>query len=133
MTESALEKYFNSQIAAHELLEDVIGSQSKTGADTKEYYIDPISDSGEYTITRQHLKKLCLDTLTGIIGLEDLNTIAFALSASDYFTWDAMPKEDYSIIDNTLFAWDNPGISVALTRENLKLWLEYLDTGHYPF
>ena len=90
--------------------------------------------SDKYEITRNHLKRLCNDTIAGHLTTTDLNTIAFALIGSEYFTWDKdETTTDGKIIDQTIYDWDNPDIGYPLTNENLKRWTKYLETGEYTF
>jgi hypothetical protein len=66
------------------------------------------------------------------LQLEDLNSVAFALNFSDYFTWDGETEEGERITTAT-FAWDNPEIDYPLTIENIQLWRQYLSTGEDNF
>ena len=59
--------------------------------------------------------------------MANLTTIAFALIASDYFTWDD------DIIANVIFDWDNPEINYPITTQNLEKWKIYLETGENRF
>ena len=60
----------------------------------------------------------------------DLNTIAFSLITSEYFTWDSESKIGERI-ETVIYDWDNPEIGFDLTIDNIKLWKEYLLTGDY--
>jgi hypothetical protein len=130
MTEQTLKEYFDGKVTAEILASDLKGSQLRTGHDTTSVQVTSITDDGEYLVTRQHLTKLCNDTLAGILTPTDLNTVAFGLIASDYFHWDNSTKDE-KIVADTLFDWDNPDINFPLTTDNLRLWKKYLETGEY--
>ena len=130
MKEKILKEYFEGLVSAKVLNEDVTGSKVKTGSDTYEINIQIIEANEEYSITLEHILKLCTDAIKGEISSENLSTIAFALIGSDYFEWNESDKIGKRI-SNIVFEWDNPEINFPITKENLKLWKEYLETGSY--
>jgi hypothetical protein len=132
MTERTLEKYFNGTATAEQLAEDLKNTQEMASYDLTNYYIEDIKDDGEYELTPEHLVKLCDDTLNGKLQLKDLNSIAFALNFSDYFTWDGHTVEGERM-SNAIFAWDNPEIDYPLTIDNIQLWRHFLLTGEDNF
>ena len=132
MTEQALKDYFESKISANDLAKDLKDSQISTGYNGTSIHITDIQEEGEFNVTRQHLLKLCNDTLAGSLTTLDLNTISFGLFGSDFFQWDN-ETEDGAIVDQTLFEWGNPEINYPITVENLLLWEKYLMTGKHEF
>lgn len=130
MTEQTLKEYFDGKVSVDTLASDLKGSQVWTGHDTTSVQVNSITEDGQYIVTRQHLTKLCNDTLAGFLRLTDLNKVAFGLIASDYFHWDNS-TEDGNIVADTLFDWDNPDINFPLTTDNLRLWKMFLETGNY--
>jgi hypothetical protein len=131
MKETSLRSYFDDEIEIGTLAVDLSNSQEKTGFDTTEVHVDQIDADGKYELTRQHLLRLCDSCIDGSLTPEDLNTVAFALMISEYFTWENADPADYAIIERTLFDWDNPDISHPLTLDNFKRWREFLLTGEY--
>ena len=132
MTEQALLNYFQDKISADELAIDLTDSQKKTSYDTTSVYITQLESEDEFVITKAHLLKLCNDMLNEKFRIIDINTIAFALMTSEFFTRNE-DDIDASIIENVIFDWDNPEIGYALTLDNMKKWKEYLETGNYNF
>jgi hypothetical protein len=130
MTEQTLKDYFDAKVSIDTLSADLKDSQLQAGHDTTSVHITSFLDNEAYEVTRQHLLKLCNDTLRGLLTATDLNTVAFALIASNYFHWDSTTK-DGEIVADTLFDWDNPEINFPLTVDNLRLWKLYLETGEY--
>jgi hypothetical protein len=129
MKEKTLRDYLDKKVTVDILAADVKDSQKKTSYDVISVYVDKINETSEYKITRDHLTKLLDDTISGRLTPTDLNTIAFALIGSEYFTWD----EDDKIIEETIYDLDSPEIGFPLTIENLKRWKKYLETGEYTF
>ncbi len=132
MTEQVLKKYFDCKLSVEVLADDLKFTRILGNSKLTHYKIDSIesNDNDEYIITSQHLLQLCNDTINGHLTVENLNTIAFALFASDYFHWNA-ETEDGEVVFNTLFDWDNPEINYPLTTHNLEIWKKYLETGDY--
>ncbi len=129
MTEEKLRDYFDNKLTSEELSSDLLDSQKKTGYDVTAVYVKSIGD-GEFEVKKEHLVKLCDDVISGHLALIDLNTIAFALMASDYFTWSNNGAQG-EVLSNVIFEWDNPEIGFDLTIKNVRLWKEYLLTGIY--
>jgi len=130
MTEQTLKNYFDSKVSVETLAIDLKDSQVQTGHDTTSVHVTPIADDEEYKVTRQHLIKLCNDTLAGHLTTTNLNTIAFAIITSDFFSWEKNSKNS-EIIETVIYDWDNPDIGYPLTTDNLKFWKIYLETGEY--
>lgn len=132
MRELVLKNYFEGNISPNQLAEDLKDSRKKDSYDVTHYFIEDIDDHGEYNLTTKHLIKLCDDMLSGSLTLDDINTIAFALNSSEYFTWDEL-ESDGKRLSETIFAWDNPEIDYPLTVANIQLWKHYLITGESKF
>jgi hypothetical protein len=125
MKEQVLLDYLKNKVSVELLAADLKGSQIKTGYDTTSVNIEDIKEEGEFNITKEHLIRLCNDALNGNLSFEDLNTIAFAVFASEFFCND----ENDEIVDRVLFDWDNPEIGFSLTEDNMKKWKQLLETG----
>ena len=121
--------YLQYKISVDELTSDLRGAQQKTSHAVTSVYIEPIEKGGEFEVTREHLIRLCNEAISGRLPLEDLNTIAFAIFTSEYFTH----NQDDEIADRVLFDWDNPGIGFPLTHDNMKKWKLLLENGEDTF
>ena len=130
MKESVLRKYFDKEISAIALNQDVDESQIKTGFDTTSLEIEIMEDNDEYIITTEHLIELAADTISNKITFQNLATIAFALEGSDCFIWDSETK-DGERVAKVLFEWDNEIINYPIDYTNLNLWSVYLKTGEH--
>jgi hypothetical protein len=129
MTEKKLKDYFDNKISSLELSIDLKDSQKRTSYDVTTVYVDKL-DQGEYEVRKGHLIKLCDDVIAGNLSTTDLNTIAFSLLASDFFTWDSHSTKGERV-GKVIFEWVNPLIGFDITDKNVRLWKEYLLTGDY--
>ena len=71
MTEQTLKEYFDGKVSAETLATDLKDSQMRTGHDTTSVHVTQIKNNGESLVTRQHLLKLCNDTLKGYLTTTD--------------------------------------------------------------
>jgi hypothetical protein len=129
MKEQVLLKYLQNEISVAELAADLQGAQRKTSYDVTSVYVDPIKTEGEFQVTKAHLLLLCNDVINGKLTLKDLNTVAFVVFTSEFFTHD----EDDEVVDRVLFEWDNPEIGFPLTIDNLTKWKHLLESGEDTF
>ncbi len=130
MKEQILKDFLINKTTIDSLSVDLKDSQRKTGFDTTTVYIDQIKKLGEFEISTDHLIRLCDAAINGKLTMIDLNTIAYSLITSDYFTWDS-ETENGKRIATVIYDWDNPEIGFNLTVDNVKLWKDYLLTGNY--
>ncbi|MBS1669153.1 MAG: hypothetical protein JST58_17390, partial [Bacteroidetes bacterium] len=130
MKEQTLFDYFQSKATVEELAVELKLAQQRTSYDTTTVYVSPMDIDTQFEITKHHLIKLCDDTLNGNLTTADINTIAFAIITSEFFTLDN-DAENASIIENVLEDWDNPETGYPLTLDNMRNWKDYLQTGNY--
>ena len=128
MKEIVLKQYFEDQVSVDDLAKDLKGTQRKNGFNTTGYFIESIDNGEEFLVQRKHLLKICNAAINGDLELTDIKTIGFAITGSDYFSWD-FDSEDDEIICNVLNDWAVPEINFEINIENLKLWKEYIETG----
>ncbi|QEC68590.1 hypothetical protein FRZ67_15210 [Panacibacter ginsenosidivorans] len=129
MQEQVLLDYLQHKISVDELATNLKEAQQKTSYDTTSVYVDKIENDGEFKVKREHLLRLCNEVIDGRITLEDLNTIAFVILMSEYFTHD----HDDEIADRVLFDWDNPEIGFPLSLDNMQKWKILLESDEDVF
>jgi hypothetical protein len=125
MKEQVLIDYLQYKVPIEVLAADLKGSQRRTGFDVTTVDIEQLPCETQFIINREHLVRLCEEALKGNLAFQDLSTIAFALFATEYLHRDNSDK----IVEDVLFAWDNPEIGFPLTIENMKKWKLLLETG----
>ena len=129
MTEQILKDYLENKASADILSKDLVGTVSNA-RDVSYYKIVDINSSDKFVVTTNHLIKICLDVINNKIQLEDLRVIAFALEASDYFTWDTNTK-DGTKVDDTISNWSTPENSKSNTMDYIRYCAHYLETGEH--
>jgi hypothetical protein len=128
MTESILKEYFENIISSEFLSADLNGSIKKLTYDTSQISVVEIESDSEFEIQQSHLNKILNDTLNGNLTYENLKTIASGLMFSEYYTWNS-ETEIGNRIATIILELDNTEINFQISKENLKLWKEYLESG----
>jgi hypothetical protein len=129
MKELVLLDFLQNKVSVEILANDLKGSQERTSFDTTTMHIEDLKSEDSFEITKGHLLRLCNETLAGRLSTEDLNTIAYCVFTSEFFTHD----QNDEILDRVLFDWDNPEIGFPLTLANMAKWKELLETGNDLF
>ena len=86
MREQILADFFVGRATAAELAADLAGAEERSAERTSIVRIEDMA--GELTVTREMLMALCDAVLTKSLEPGVLETVGFALMASDRFTWD---------------------------------------------
>ena len=115
----------DEQVFENFLLDKIDVKDFVTTVFSRQYFKD-----GDFTITRDHLLKLCELTIEKKLDTGLLENISDDLMVSDYFSWDN-ESTDGEIVSETIFEWGNPTINYEINDLNLRLWREYLLTGEY--
>ena len=100
---------------AHEAVEPV-------GRSSRRVHIEDLPPGDEMTVTPDMLVRLCDAALAGALPASALETIAFAIVASDHFRWD----EDEAPVGRVLYDWASPEINFQLTPANLRMFRDWL-------
>jgi len=119
MQEAVLAEFFKGRIAARELANDVRGSRHKFGTVRTTEIVDM---SEPFLVTRAMAVALCDAVLKGELPAQDLETIGFALIASDNFDW----AQDDDEPAETFYDWSAPEINYSLTLENVRMFRDRL-------
>jgi len=118
MREEQLRQYFLGKVSANELAEDVYGSVVQVDDVISTVQITDMRDS--FLLIRPHIVRLCDDFLNRALSPEALNTVAFALMASDTFEWDD------DVISEVLSDWSAPEINYELNGETISMHRQWL-------
>jgi hypothetical protein len=114
MQEEELRRYFLSERSVSELAQDLHGSLVRVDDVGSTVRITDMQ--GSFSLTRLHLVMLCDAFLEQALTPEALNTVAFALMASDAFEWDD------DITSEVLSDWSAPEINFELNNETINMW-----------
>ncbi|MCA1592815.1 MAG: hypothetical protein LC754_09245 [Acidobacteria bacterium] len=120
MHEQTLRDFFDGAASAAELARDIEGSVSRSGIVSKV----SIEDMTEvFTVSSAMAVRLCDAVLSGELPAADLQTIGFALLASDNFEWDGDTEE---VLANVLSDWSAPEINYPLTTDYVRKFRRWL-------
>jgi hypothetical protein len=125
MHEATLRDFLTGVAAADGLREDLVGTVEEVLPKAYRHHI--VSLDGEFTVTAEHLVRLCDAVLAGSLQAEQLATIGLCMIASDYFHWDDKTPGGFWV-GETLHDWSSPEINYPLTKDTVKLFRERLVT-----
>ena len=130
MKELTLRHFFEGQISAADLEQDVAGSVKRhidgNGTLFSQHQITDMPE--EFTLIPEHLVQLVDAVRAGELSREALDAATFCLEASDRFDWDGdEPPGDR--IPEALFLLGTPEINYPLTDDVLAQIRHYLVTG----
>lgn len=118
MREEELRQYFLGRRSASELSEDISGSVVQI--DRVHSTVQIVDMREPFSLTRQHLISLCDAFIKGTLSPDALNTVAFALLASDTFEWDD------DVTSEVLSDWSAPEINYELNTETINMHRAWL-------
>jgi hypothetical protein len=125
--EETLKRFFQGEVSASDLAQDVAGSTETMSSIASRISIEDMGS--EFSITRPMLVSLTDAVLAGTLPPDALGTIGFALQASDKFVWDGDSDE---LVANVISDWSCPEINYPLTLENIAKFRAWL-TGAEPY
>jgi hypothetical protein len=120
MREAVLADFFVGRVTTRELAEDVRGSTTRVSATQSTTGIENMGS--RFLVTREMAIALCNAALSGELPPTDLETIGFALVASENFYWDESDDEPAE----TFYDWSAPEINFALTHESIRMFRDRL-------
>jgi hypothetical protein len=128
MREEVLRQFFEGELTARELAQDVVGSIKK--ASSKGSTVSVENMDRDLKVTTEMARRLCDAVLSGELPADDLHTIGFALQASEKFYWDGDEDE---VLAEVLADWSCPEVNYPLTVENVRRFKNWLTRAEpYP-
>jgi hypothetical protein len=125
--EETLKRFFQGEVSASHLAQDVAGSIETISSISSRISIEDMGS--EFSVTRPMLVSLTDAVLAGTLPPDSLGTIGFALQTSDKFVWDGDSDE---LVANVISDWSCPEINYPLTRQNIAKFRAWL-TGAEPY
>ncbi len=123
MHEIKLKQYFENSISAEELNINLLGAAKKTAPNMTGHYIIDMNE--KFTVTAEHVEKLCVDVINRKIDPEHLESISFCIIASDNFLIGNKSPVELEMLD-ILHEWSTPVINYPLNIANIRLCLKRL-------
>ena len=122
MKEATVRDFFSGTAPPDRLEAEARHAVEPLSGNTRRIHIEDLPAGEEVTITGEMLVRLCDAALTGSISAAALETIAFAIIASDHFRW----EEDEGEVGRVLLDWASPEINWELTPGNLRMFRQWL-------
>ena len=130
MHEAVLRDFFLGRAQASALSSDLDGSIVSAGSDEASVIIH--DEPGEFTVTAEHLVRVCDAVLATELEPWKLEAIGFCVVASDFFTFDRSTP-DGERVAGVILKWAAPEINYPLTHGNTAKFREWLLTGVSSF
>ncbi len=128
MREQTLRHFFEGKCSAKDLARDVTGSTRQATQLTAITSIEDMDD--DFEVTAGMAVRLCDAVITHDLPPMALQTIGFALMASERFYWDG-DKDD--VLASVIADWSCPEINYPLTLENVQRFRAWLTRAEvYP-
>jgi len=110
--EETLKRFFQGDVSASDLAQDVAGSTETISSIASRISIEDMDS--EFSVTRPMLVSLADAVFAGTLPPDALGTIGFALQTSDKFVWDGDSDE---LVANVISDWSCPEINYPLTHK----------------
>jgi hypothetical protein len=130
MHEDVLKSFFLGRLQVAVLSSDLDGSIVASGPDEASVVIH--DEVGEFTVTAQHLLRVCDAVIAGRLEPWKLEAIGFCIVASDFFTFDRSTPDGERVAE-VIHKWAAPQVNYPLTLNNAAKFRELLLTGDDPF
>jgi hypothetical protein len=116
--EATVRDFFSGAVPPDQLSAEARDAVEPLGGTARRIHIEDLPAGEEVTITREMLVRLCDAALAGSISAAALETIAFAIVASDHFRW----EDDDGVVGRVLLDWASPEINPG----NLRMFREWI-------
>jgi hypothetical protein len=130
MNGNVLLAFFEGRVSAAELRADLDCTRTILGSDSVRHNM--VDASNAFSVTTNHLIRLCDAVLAGDLSPEQLEWIGFGLIASDHFNWDTDSLDGERVAD-ALIDWASPSTNYVLTMETVAKFRRRLATGENTF
>ena len=122
MREATLRDFFLGAVAADKLAGEVRDAIETVSPSSRRIHIEDLRADEDFTITAPMLLRLCDAVLAREVPASALETIAFAVIASDHLGWD----ESDELVARVLYDWASPEINWELTLGTVQMFRDWL-------
>jgi hypothetical protein len=126
--EATLRDFLHGTVSAERLAAEVREAVEPLSGGGRRVHIEDLPADEAVTITPEMLVRLCDGFLAGALSGSALETIAFAVLASDHLHW----SEDDDLVGRVLYDWATPEINWDLTSSNVRMFRDWLTGQAYP-
>jgi hypothetical protein len=128
MKEATIRDFFLGAAPLARLEAEARAAVEPVGRNSRRVHIQDLPPGEEVTVTGDMLVRLCDAVLAGSLPASTLETVAFAIVASDHFRWD----DSEELIGRVLYDWAAPEINFELTPANLRMFRDWLTGNTTP-
>jgi hypothetical protein len=128
MKEATIRDFFLGKATPERLAGEAGSAVEAVRGGHRRVHIQDLPPGAHLTLTPPMLVHLCDAFLAGALPASALETIAFALIASDHLRW----SEDDELIGRVLYDLAVPEISWELTPENVRMFRDWLTGAASP-
>ena len=121
MKEATLRDFFAGSVSPAQLAAEVRDAVEPLGGTSRRVHIQDLPAGEDVTVTTEMLVRLCDAVLAGSLPAGALETIAFAIVASEHIRWD-----DDELVGRVLYDWASPEINWELTPASIGMFREWL-------
>ena len=122
MKEATLRDFLSGSVSPERLATEAREAVEPLGGTSRRIHIEDLPGGEEVRITAQSLVRLCDAVQAGSLPATALETIAFAIVASDHFRW----EDDEGLVDRVLYSWASPEINWTLTPDSVRMFRDWL-------
>jgi len=130
MRATVLRDFFLGRASAQELADDAETAYVMHSLGSTQLVWEDLEE--EFSLTVDHLVRLCDAVEAGSLRADRLSPIGFGLIADDSFVWDTDTPEGERI-GATLYDWSAPEINYALSARTVAKFRRRLLTGEDTF
>jgi hypothetical protein len=120
--EATLRDFFRGTVSVDRLATEVREAVEPLSGTGRRVHIQDLPAGEDVSITAEMLVELCDAVLTDALPGPALETIAFAILASDHLHW----AEDDELVGRVLYDWASPEINWELTSGNVRMFRDWL-------
>ena len=128
MKEATLRDFLSGAVSVDKLAAEVRKAVEPLSGTSRRVHIQDLPADEEVTITAAMLVRLCDAVLAGDLPGPALETIAFAILASDRLHW----GEEDEVVARVLYGWASPEINSELTSSNVRMFRDWLTGEAQP-
>jgi hypothetical protein len=128
LQEATVRDFLLGTAPAPKLAAEAIGAVEVVSERARRVHIVDLPAGDELTVTAPMLVRLCDAFLAGSLPASALETVAFAIVASNHLGW----REDDELVGRVLYDWASPEVTWELSPESVRMFREWLTGVSLP-
>jgi hypothetical protein len=128
LKEASVRGFLLGTVPAEQLADEAGGAVETVSERARRVYIVDLPEGDRLTVTAPMLVRVCDAFLAGALPATALETVAFAIVASNRLGW----REDDEIVGRVLYDWASPEVTWELTPASVRMFREWLTGEAMP-